>query len=221
MKPFYSSMIVGKEWAGKRKISNEVLSGCHHPACCSFIAEHLRREVIYWHLKDCPEWMAFSLCSVCCSSAISFTLQWKTLGRRDCYEVYLLMPCLLFSLGLCILFFAHHVWGIFNFSWLNGFNLQHIALSNKTNDADWLDNNIALRLGDFTLQAMLCLLKQQLHNGKDAYPWSALWFIFALMWVLLELSYLATCEKKFQPSLLSPWRKSSTQSHHYKWQLQQ
>lgn len=91
----------------------------------------------------------------------------------------------------------------------------------KENGADWLDSNIVLRLGDFTLQAMLCLLKQQLHNGKDASPWSALWFIFALMWVLLERSYLATCEKKFQPSLLSPWRKSSTQSHHYKWQLQQ
>lgn len=165
--------------------------------------------------------MALSLCSVCCSSAISFTLQWKTLGRRDCYKAYLLMPCLLFSLGLCILVFAHHVRGIFNFSWLNGFNLQHIALSNKKIMlTDWIAT-LCWDLDILSLQAMLCLLKQQLHNGKDASPWGALWFKFTLMWVLLEQSYLATCDKKFQPSLLSPWRKSSTQSHHYKWQLQQ
>ncbi len=62
-----------------------------------FIAEHLRREVISWHLRECPDWMALGFCSVCCGSTISLALQWKILGWRDCYKVYLLMPCLLFS----------------------------------------------------------------------------------------------------------------------------
>lgn len=64
------------------------------------IAEQLQSKVISWHWKECPEWMALGLCSVCCGSTIKFALQWTTLGwRRDCYKAYLLMPCLLFTSG--------------------------------------------------------------------------------------------------------------------------
>lgn len=48
------------------------------------------------------------------------------------------MPCLLFYSVLTLT-------RIFIFSWLNGFDLQQIALSKQKNDADWLDSGTPLR----------------------------------------------------------------------------
>lgn len=86
----------GFEWATRRRVSIQGLTGS---SCMQFfIAVHFGTKVISWHLKECPDWIALSLCSVCCGSTIWFALQWTTLGWRDYYKVFLLMPCLLFYL---------------------------------------------------------------------------------------------------------------------------
>lgn len=85
------------------------------------------------------------------SSWISLLPEWTTLSQRACYKVYLMMPCLLFYSLLTPT-------RIFNFSWLNEFDLQQIVLSKKKNDADWLDSGIPLR--EFKPRAVLRPLKQ-------------------------------------------------------------
>lgn len=158
LKLFLSAMIVGKkvfECATTRKISIEALSG--------WDTEYSRREVISWHLKECPDWIALGLCSVCCGSTISFAL-----GQRDCYKVYLLMPCLLSS--ACVFHSLFTQSGGFSYSvdWRD--SIFCILLCQIKNDAEWLDSNIVLSVGQFALQATVSLLKQWVDNDTDASP---------------------------------------------------
>lgn len=107
-----------------------------------------------------------------------------------------MMPCLLFYSSLTLT-------RIFNFSWLNGFDLQHIALSKKKNDADWLDSRIPL--GEFKPRAVVRPLKHLTSPRQSCFSSRRTLIHICFNVSAFGTKLLGNTRERAQPSL---WRKS-------------